>query len=288
MDYIFLCLALAFASSSSILGGFYSRKNSDCSCAASLYNFLTLASAFTLWLIAFLTDMSFEVGVFIYAVLFAGFYTLCMIGLINALKTGPVSLTSLILQLSLIAVTVWGFIFWDESITPAVVMGLFFIAVSLWLCLYSRKNSEEKINKKWILFVLMAFIGNAGCSIVQRTQQTVYKGEHGKMLMVLAVAFSVIVCMVIFLLSDKKGAKTAIKRSWYLPVLSGSGNALLNLLVMRLAISSLSPTLIYPVLAIGALCISMLFSLLIFKEKLTWQQWVGIAVGTAGIGILSV
>ena len=54
------------------------------------------------------------------------------------------------------------------------------------------------------------------------------------------------------------------------PVAAGVTNVLLNLAVIILATSELSPSLIYPVLAVGGLAVTMLFSIFAFKEKLKW------------------
>ena len=86
-----------------------------------------------------------------------------------------------------------------------------------------------------------------------------------------------------FLCSDRRDAKVAARSSWYFPVLAG----VLNLLVILMATSTLSPSLIYPVLAIGSLTVVTVFSLVIFKEKMRWWQWLGVLLGMAATGILS-
>ena len=114
----------------------------------------------------------------------------------------------------------------------------------------------------------MAFFGNAGCSIVQRTQQIQFSGQHKYMLMTFATLLSAIACFIIYLYGDKSKSKEILKKSWYFPVTAGSCNVILNLFVMLLATSSLSPSFIYPVIGVGGLMVVTLVSLFIFKEKL--------------------
>jgi hypothetical protein len=52
------------------------------------------------------------------------------------------------------------------------------------------------------------------------------------------------------------------------PVLAGISSALLNLFIIRLALSSLSPAVIYPVIAVGGMIVTILFSVTICREKL--------------------
>lgn len=241
------------------------------------------------WLIMFIADRTYELSVLPYAFLFGLFYTVCNIGIINALKQGSVMLTSLFSQLSLILVSIWGFFFWNAQFTWTVGVGLVLTVIALWLCLYTGSSKEAvKINFKWIRYIFMLVIGNAGCSIVQRTQQLNFGGKYGNFLMLVATGISTLVCLVLYLRSDRRDSAVITRSSWYLPVLAGALNALLNLFVILMATSDLSPSLIYPVLAIGSLIIITILSLLVFKEKMRWWQWLGVLLGIAATGILSI
>lgn len=215
---------------------------------------------------------------------------ICQIGNINALKTGSTALTSLMVQLSLIAVTVWGFFFWDTRFTGLVAVGLLLVILALCLCLYTPKRQGEedkKLSLKWLIYAMMALIGNAGCTIVQKTQQMQFKGEYGNMLMLFSVGIAMALCLVDYLRNDKTETKEILKTSASFPIIAGICNVLLNLFVMLIATSTLSPSLIYPVLAIGGISVTSIFSVVIFNEKLHWWQWLGILVGTIAVALLS-
>ncbi len=291
MPYVYLLFAVVLNALNSVLGKAYNLKNKDCKAAPPIYNLFQSISAFVGWLILFCIDGSFHVKVLPYSLLFALFFTMGLVGMINALKTGPVALTSLMISLSLILVTIWGFIFWNAPVTPIVLVGLVLVVLSIVLCLYTKKSGEKgdekKISLKWLVYVLIAFVGNAGCTIAQRAQQIAFDGEYGEMLMAFATLLSVIACLTMFLCSDKTGAKQALKGSWYFPTAAGVGTAIFNLLVILMATSTLSPSLIYPVIGVGSLAISTLASLL-FKERLNAQQIVGIVLGGVATALLSI
>lgn len=288
MQYLYLVLSVFCLSSSNIIGSLFNRKNQNRVGVTPLYNFFLLAAVFLCWLMMFLGDRTYDLAVLPYALLFALCYTVCSISTINALKTGPVMLTALFGQLSLILVSVWGFFFWNAAFTWSVGIGLVLTAIALWLCLYRGKSGESVgISFKWLRYVLLIVLSNAGCSIVQRTQQTNFGGKYGNFLMVIATGISALICLVRFLCSDRRDAKVVARSSWYFPVLAGVLNAVLNLLVILMATSTLSPSLIYPVLAIGSLTVVTVFSLVIFKEKMRWWQWLGVLLGMAATGILS-
>ena len=73
-------------------------------------------------------------------------------------------------------------------------------------------------------------------------------------------------------------------------MIAGVGNLLLNMLIILLARypKETPPSIIYPTLAIGALSITGICSLLIFKEKLKVSQWIGIGIGAVAVALLSI
>lgn len=288
MPYVYLILSVFMSASSSIFGKLFNRKNDQFKDSAALYNFFIMISVCLGWGLLYAGDFSFEASVLWYSALFAFCYTVCNIGIINALKYGPTTLTSLLISLSLIVTTIWGFIFWNAKLTGVVIIGLILVACSIFLCLYSKEKEAKKVSIKWLFYVAIAFLGNAGCSIVQRTQQMKYNGLHGNQLMLFATGASAIVCLLIYLNSDRSDSPKMIKKSGWIPVCAGICNLVLNVFVMKLAVTELSPSLIYPVIGVGSLAVVTVFSLVLFKEKMWLRQWIGVVVGAVAVVLLSI
>ena len=247
-----------------------------------------MISVFLGWCVLYVINFSFDSGVLWYSALFSICYTVTNIGGINALKHGPAALTSSIIGLSLILATIWGFFFWGSKVTFPVIIGLVLVVCSIFLCLYTKEKDSKNISLKWIFYVSLAFFGNAGATIVQRTQQIEYGGQHGNMLMTFALGFSVIAYLFIYLKSDRSDSPAMLKASWWIPILAGALNVALNLFVMLMALTDLSPSLIYPVVSVGGLAVVTVFSLFVFKEKMTRQQWIGVAIGAVAVVLLSI
>ena len=288
MPYIYLILSVFMSASSSVFGKLFNKQSETKKDSTIFYNFFLLSSVCLGWGILYAFDFSFNANVLWYSVLFAICFTVCNVGVINALKYGPATLTALLVGLSLLVTTLWGFIFWDAKITIPVVIGLVLVCCAIALCLYTKGKDEKTISFKWLFYVVLAFFGNAGCSIVQRTQQVQYNGEHGKMMMLFAAGISALLYLVVYLKSDRSDTPTMLKTSWWVPVCAGVCNLILNVLVMLMAVTDLSPSLIYPVIGVGSLAVVTIFSLLIFKEKMRWWQWVGVAVGAVAVVLLSI
>ena len=115
-----------------------------------------------------------------------------------------------------------------------------------------------------------------------------YNGQHGNMLMLFAIGFCALAYLVVYLRSDRSDTSTMLKTSWWLPVCAGVCNLILNVFVMLMALTTLSPSLIYPVIGVGGLAVVTIFSLLVFKEKMRWWQWLGVAVGAVAVILLSI
>ena len=283
--------ATLFLSACGISASFYNRKNADKASASPIYNVIQMGAVFLLWLVKFLLNPEINLAVLPYSFLFALGYVAAMVTSVYAYREGSLVLSSLIMQLSMITTSIWGFFVWNSPVTPTVIIGLVLVVLTLWLCLYpgkQKENEKKKITPKWILFISIYFVGNSLGSIVQRTQQLDFKSEFGDFLMVVATGIGFAFVLFRFILADKRDLKAIVKGSWYLPAAAGSLNFFINFLVITLATSELSPTLVYPFIAVGSLALNTLASLFVFKEKMRWWQWVGVAVGTVAIVLLSI
>ena len=301
MPYVYLIGATASTATANLLNAFFARKNKNSKNSSGFYSLLYAAFAFLSWLILFLIKPSFDWTTVWYAIGFAVFYFMGVSGYALAFKSGPVMLTSLFISLSLIGATVWGFFFWEDEFTYLVGIGLALVVAAVALCLYKGKangqtkddeqeNQETtpKISVKWILFVLLSFVGNAGCTIVQRTQQTAQQGQHGNLLMLVATGIATTVFAITYFAKDASDCKIMLKTTGHFPMISGVCNFALNFFVILMASTTLSPSLIYPVISVGSLAIVTIASIFFFKEKMKWWQWLGVALGAAAVAILSI
>ncbi len=291
MPYLYLLGAMCSSCALSTCGSAFNRKNVERHHVSNLYNLLIACSVFVCWSLMYIADFSFVWGVLPYSIGFAVCYTLAMIGNIHALASGSVALTAFVKQLSLVFVSLWGFVFWQIDLTVNVGIGLLLITVALALCFFKQKTAGTQaavVTAKWFGYAAILIIGNAGCSIIQKYQQFAYNGKHGAMLMVFSSFFSAVICLLLARHEDKRDWGVTFKTSWYLPAGAGFASAMLNLFVLLMASTTLSPSVIYPGIAVGGVTLTTLFSVLVFREKLSLRQWLGLAVGVVALVFLNV
>lgn len=287
MPYFYLITTTLLSAATSVFGKLFHKRNEGGKDGSPLYTLALIISALLGWGVIYIFDFSFDVGVLAFSILFSLFYIMGTLGIIRALECGPAMLTSLFIGLSLLIPTVWGFFFWNSPVSIPVIIGLVLVALSIFLCIYTKEKKEKALSGKWFFFITLSVLGNAGCTIVQRHEQMYFEGKHGTMLMVFSMLFSALIYLFFYLKGDHSEDKQMLKRAWWAPVLAGGCNAVHNLLVILLATTALSASLIYPVIGVGGLAVVTVFSLFVFKEKMRWWQWAGVGVGAVAVALLS-
>ena len=288
MTYFYLFLAMTFSAFITIGGRLYNAKNADRDNISTLYNLLYAVFAAAGWLVLWLTDFSFDVRVLPYAILYSVGFTCFTIGMLGALKTGSTSITALVKQLALVGVSIWGFVFWDTPFTLLSGIGLVLIVLSLVLCLVTKDKQKQDGNlRKWTFYAALITIGNAGCSIIQRYQQSIFAYQHKNMFMFFGVFFASIVCFLLSTKEKKDNWRNTFRTSWFCPALAGISSVLSNIFILLLVKHQMSPAIMYPGIAVGGLMLTILISLLCFQEKLRRLQWWGLVIGAIALVLLN-
>ena len=192
------------------------------------------------------------------------------------------------LSYALLIPTFYGMIFRHEPIGTTMIVGIVLLAISLFLINMEKKEGEEpkKITPRWIFFVSLAFLGNGFCSTTQRMQLDAFGGEGTVEFMLIALAVAFVFFFACTLIFERKEWKASLSRGWYFGLLCGVANGCSNLFCMLL--NPLMPaSIMYPLISAGGIVVTALVSVLVFKERLSRTQWIGMAVGIASVVFLN-
>ena len=107
------------------------------------------------------------------------------------------------------------------------------------------------------------------------------------MLMFFGVFFAAIVCFLISLTENKTNWRATIKNTWYCPAFAGISSTVCNVFILLLVKSDMSPVIMYPGIAVGGLMITIIISLVFFRDKLRRMQWWGLAIGAVALVLLN-
>lgn len=283
MEYVYLILVVVCSSFQTVFNKQFSKKENG---GVFTFTALTSFSALLLFLVQ-TKDFAVTWPVIGFAVLFALMSFMGDLFVVLAIKHGSLARTSLISSFSLLLPMLFGILFLNEEVKLLMLIGFVFLFLSLFLVNYSK--SKEKISSLWILFVILAFLGNGMCSIVQRMEQICCEGErYSSIFMVIAFLLVSIFSLISALISEKKTKILAtVRGSWHLAIGRGVLMGVVNMLVIKLN-TMLPASILFPLISSSGLLITWLISYGIYRERFTNKQVVGYVFGLAAVVLLNV
>ncbi len=283
MNTFFLLVAILCISIQYITKKSYNTRVSN-----GAFTFSALSSFFaSLVFIVFLKgSLSLNKELFPYSLLFALTYGIAQVFSILAVKEGPLSLTSLFAQYSLLIPTFHGLIFLSEPYGITLFLGIGLLVIST-VFVNIEKKDNKKITKKWIIFVFISFLGNGLCSVVQKVAGLELSEEYRTSFMLLALLISSVALLIIAFATSKKETLSHITKGGLQYTLSGIANGLTNVATLALA-TRMSASVSFPIIASGGIILTALVSVFIYREKLSLFQKLGFVLGIGAIIVMNI
>lgn len=282
MNIVCLIAIILGISGQNIVKKPYTQKMGD----KGVYFFSAAASIAALLFFVFTsTTFQFDASYIPYSIGFSVSYAICTVFMVLAVAYGSLSLTSLFISYSLMIPTFFGLVFLNDDISLGFIPGLFLLVVSLFLV--NKGDKQAKFSLKWMICVILSFVGNGMCTVVQKMQQVASDGAYKNEFMIVALAVVTVVMLVMSLAKERKDIKAYAKAGWHLALLSGLLNGMVNLLVMILS-GKMAVSLMFPLISAGGLVVTYLVSRFCYKEKLTKVQFVGFILGLASVVFLNI
>lgn len=278
---ILLALIVVFVSVQQVTKKAFSNRYSGgpltfsaASCIAALVVFLVTAEG----------KMTFTWDFVGYSLAFAVSYCFALVFGLLAIKVGPLSLTSLLTSFSLLIPTFYGILALNEQTSVLLYLGLALLLAALVLINFEKKGEEKKITLRWIIYILLGFVGNGMCSTVQKIQQINQEGLYKSEFMIVALGISIVAVGVLAVITERKQILPALKKGAMCFIPCGLANGIVNFLVIYLsAPGRMAASVMFPVISGGGIVLTFLISLFIYKEKLSKWQLIG-----SGLGLVSV
>ncbi len=277
MNILLLIITIIAITFQSPFAKIYNKKTGNRS--AYFYSFL-LSFVAMIFFVVTSKNLEFSKEFIIYSIGFALSYGSATIANLLALRYGSLALTTLIVSFSLMIPTTYGLIFLNEPTSVWLFLGLLFLAISLFLVHYQK--GEKKFSLKWLIFVLISFIGNGMCSTVQKMEQIAFSGGYKNEFMIVSLLIVSSTFLILSLITERQHLKESIKSGFVFPIFVGLLNGLVNLLVMVLG-NKMPASLMFPLITSGHIIGSYILSKFYFKEDLTKMQTVGLFAGIVAV-----
>ncbi len=213
---------------------------------------------------------------------------------IAALQVGPMSYTSVIISFSTLISALSGIMFFGESLGWSQVVGIVLMLASFVL---ATKSDGKKANLKWLFLCLIAFVATGGVGIMQKVHQSSEYCDELNAFLIVAFVSSTVLCAIFAALlkrhenksaDEKEEKKKSKKQFWLLHgimILSGVCVAINNKLNLYLS-GVMESAVFFPIVNGGGLVLATLAAVLLFKERLSKKQWLGVVVGIASVVFL--
>lgn len=283
MTYPLLLLAVICCGSQSVFAKFYNSKAKRQN--TYLYSAVVTIVALLFFVVTAGKNLSFNAGTAVYSAAFGIAYALATVGNVCALTCGPLSLSSLIQQFSLILPTMYGLVFLHERMGILGYVGIVLVFVCLFAVNPKSTDKSIALSPKWFVYVILSFVGNGMCSVIQKMQQLHFDGAYKNEFMIMALVIAAVI-MIIGAVKNRGDIKGELADALKVAPMQGVANGATNMLVMIL--SALLPTaVLFPAVLAGGIVISFTASVFMFGEKLTKRQIIGYVIGIVSIVLIN-
>ena len=282
VNALLLTIIVIFVSVQSVMKKAYNQKVTG---GAMSFSAASCVAAAVVFLITSGGKLQFSTEFLPYSLLFALSYSVTVVTMMLAIMTGPLSLTCLITSFSLIIPTLYGILALNEPVSTNLFIGLGLLVVALVLINLEEKGAK-KITVKWVLYVVLAFVGNGMCSTVQKVQQLDQAGLYKSEFMIVALTISAVAMGIFALCTEKKALLPNLKAGFWTYTVNGLANGGANFLVIFLS-SRMAASVMFPVISAGGIVLTFLISLFFYKEKLSKWQILGSALGLVSVIFLN-
>lgn len=220
---------------------------------------------------------------------------LCVFSLFSNLRAfslGSFSYTAVIVSLSAIIPTLSG-LFFSDTISPVQYIGISLMVVCIILSPEKVQSGEKKLSGKWLFFCATAFICTGGIGVVQKLHQSsqLHKGEMPALLLTCFFTAAVLTGIILFCeyrkeehqnVKKEKLPKTVI----IMPIVCGLCFSFPHTLNLFLA-GNLPTVVLFPTINLTPMILSILYGVVVFKDRLSVIRWIGIGVGISSAILVS-
>ena len=221
--------------------------------------------------------------------LFATSFVLAMFFYMKAMEHGPLGLSFLFFSGGLLMPIAFGVIFYNEPAPLHKFAGLIILAIAFYI---STRGGEEKnkVNKKWIVYILLSSLGNGIIGIAIKLCRIVISEEALIEFLFLGFGQAAIISLVVGCILMYR-FKTSISHFRALPFVIVALGAAISTAGGNFATVSLSLRISalvqFPIVSGFLVITAILSSRIIYKEQITRRHMMTIVTGLIGIILLS-
>ena len=196
-----------------------------------------------------------------------------------------VTVTSLSSKLSVVLPTLAGVILFSERLNWIATIGIILALVALTLVVGRKKQNDKSHKTNWILPILIFFGTGTGDILMKLTEQS-----NGSPDMSFMIAFIYFIALLFgFILVVYELIRGKSKWQWK-SALGGIGLGIINFFstyCIYHAMRCFDNVVLFPVYNIGVVSLTALTGWPLFKEKLTWKNYLGLGIAIIAVILIT-
>ena len=196
-----------------------------------------------------------------------------------------VTVTSLSSKLSVVLPTLAGVVLFSEKLNFVATMGIVLALVALVLVVGGKNTTNKELKINWLLPVLIFFGTGTGDILMKLTEQQNTSDDMGFM-----IAFIYFIAMLFgFLVVAFDLIRGKSKWQWR-SAIGGITLGVINFFstfCVYNAMRCFDNVVLFPIYNIGVVCLTALTGWLLFKEKLTWKNYLGLAIAIIAVILIT-
>ena len=202
-------------------------------------------------------------------------------------QTSGITITSLSSKLSVVLPTLAGILIFQERLNLRVSMGILLALVALVLVVGGgEKSHDNNLKNKWLLPVLIFFGTGTGDILMKLNEQRNAADNMG--FMIVFIYLIAMVFGIILVAHDLFSGKTKWQSK---NLLGGIALGVINFFSTYCVFHAMryfDNVVLFPIYNIGVVCLTALIGWLLFKEKLTWKNYLGLAIAIVAVVLITV
>ena len=196
-----------------------------------------------------------------------------------------VTVTSLSSKLSVVLPTLAGVVLFHERLNFVASMGIVLALVALVLVVGGKGQSDKTNKTNWLLPILIFFGTGTGDILMKLTEQR--NGADDMGFMIAFIYFIALLFGIIIVAYDLIRGRS--KWQWK-SALGGIGLGVINFFStysIYHAMRCFDNVVLFPIYNIGVVSLTALTGWLLFKEKLTWKNYLGLAIAIIAVILIT-
>jgi len=197
-----------------------------------------------------------------------------------------VAITTVANKMSLIIPVCAALILYPEENTFTLLKGIAFFLALAGIYLSSTKGGKLSFDKKYLWLIILVFVGQGISDSIFNDFAQKFPNE-GSYLFFMVLFFMASVSGILILSGKSIKTRNPLQlKSIFWGVIFGIPN-FFSLVFFLKALGSMSSSIVFPLVSMGVVISSSLIGLLLFQEKLTRSNWIGILLSICAIYIFS-